>query len=453
MHYFRKDILEAAPLTIKKLNSWLQQHQAISDTEDCLQDLHQQMALVKEAEANGMNNHSLYSLPSRYERYRQTQDAISNAKNEIDKFVTDLESHIEQYIDAVKILEGRQYAQWIVELNISIDQENCRVFDLVREFLQNAGQANMIIQCEQSEADVDQLKQQQTVITTKCLHFLQEYATVLAQCPSTYREKHRIWCYLNWSKYLLDIDSVSACDAVLEQCYNFIGNTNTTAFPVKSVVEYSYHLNLQCKETTTVVGKLYDDLTNLKEANAPIDKIYSNAKLALSSFLLTEKDGNNALKYIILNELFKQNKDYLNAETTLSRNGNVILKLLSQKGGDWFLDDLMWHSNNAVEFINYLLLQSNFHLEDVLFSQVVNAVRAINNVYSSLQELHYNFHTIILPESMKKVLSEESTVMHMISEITNIILGVRTPLGELVAQLEKQLTCVVMEMDINVSII
>ena len=43
-------------------------------------------------------------------------------------------------------VRGPQLSQWIAELNYPIDKDSHLVFDLVKEFLQNAGQGQMIIQ-------------------------------------------------------------------------------------------------------------------------------------------------------------------------------------------------------------------------------------------------------------------------------------------------------------------
>jgi hypothetical protein len=43
-------------------------------------------------------------------------------------------------------VRGPQLAQWVAELNFPIDKDSHMVFDLVKEFLQNAGQGQMIVQ-------------------------------------------------------------------------------------------------------------------------------------------------------------------------------------------------------------------------------------------------------------------------------------------------------------------
>jgi hypothetical protein len=43
-------------------------------------------------------------------------------------------------------VKGPQLAQWVAELNFPMDKDSHMVFDLVKEFLQNAGQGQMILQ-------------------------------------------------------------------------------------------------------------------------------------------------------------------------------------------------------------------------------------------------------------------------------------------------------------------
>lgn len=43
-------------------------------------------------------------------------------------------------------MRGPQLAQWLTELNFPMDKDSHMVFDLVTEFLQNAGQSQMILQ-------------------------------------------------------------------------------------------------------------------------------------------------------------------------------------------------------------------------------------------------------------------------------------------------------------------
>lgn len=65
------------------------------------------------------------------------------------------------------------------------------------------------------------------------------------------------------------------------------------------------------------------------------------------------------------------------------------------------------------------------------------------------QELNFNFHTIILPEALKTIQTEEPTVLAMVNELNDIIAGVGCPLEDLLAQLEMHLRYIIMEMDVS----
>ena len=43
-------------------------------------------------------------------------------------------------------IRGSQMSQWLAELNYPIQKDSHMVFDLVKEFLQNAGKAQTIVQ-------------------------------------------------------------------------------------------------------------------------------------------------------------------------------------------------------------------------------------------------------------------------------------------------------------------
>lgn len=436
------------PLLKEKILNWLEEKLEITKTKDLLQDLHQQMALAKEAEANGISKHALYSLPSRYEALKKKKDAMIIAKKDLDTIILECDSHLKKYSDVLKFLEGPKFNLWLTDLNKTYDQEGIKVFDLVKEFLQNAGQTNMVAQCEHSEIEVEKLTQKQMTTTIKCLSLLREYTNILSQCPSSFMEKHRTFSFLKWSKYLLESDNQSACEEVYHQFCSLVDIKKSNL--INPLLKFSYHLNVLYNESAAQAGKLYEDLGKLRLEEKNIEKLYDDAKTSISTFLQMEKGAPKAFEFVLISELILLNQNFLSLETAASRSGDFLLKLTLREG-DWFLDELTLNSNRALELLSYLPLQSNWKIEDPKFLQVINGIQAANKIYKSLQELYFNFHTIILPETMKKIQSEENTVLNVIQELNNIIIGANMPLSELVCQLEKNLTSIVMKMDKNVS--
>lgn len=427
-------------------------NEAVTETEDHLKDLHQQLALLKEAEAHGANNHPLYTLPIRYETYRKTKEAVSTAKKDLENLINECEIHLKRYSNALKALEGPQYTQWVIELNGNpSDQEGFRVFDLVKEFLQNAGQMMMIEQCEQSEHEVARLSQQQNLTVKKCLQLLQEYLIVLSHCPVSLLENHRMNLILKWSKYLINNKDLLTSDSVYQQYCSFIDISNSPH--IKRIVEFSYRLNLLYNEAATQASKLYEELAKVKtpECTLALETMYSNARRGVTSFLSREKGAYKAFQFVIVSELLLLNQNFLTLETAAHRSGDWLIKLTS-RDGDWFLDELVLNSNRAAELINNLPVLQNMTSEDVSFAKTLSGVQKANSLYKGLQELYFNYHTIILPESMKKIQNEEPSVIQMMTELNHLILNIGTPITELINQLEKITPCILMKMDILVSL-
>lgn len=450
----REALLEETTSLRTHLKIWLAFNKVVTETEDSLKDFHQQLALLKEAEAHGANNHPLYSLPGRYEIYRKTREAIATARKDLENLVNECDLHLQRYNTALKALEGPQYSKWILELSggNSSEQEGFKVFDLVKEFLQNAGQMMMIEQCEQSEQEVARLSQQQNLTMKKCLQLLQEYIGVLAHCPLSLLENHRMHLIFKYSKFLSNSQDLLAADAVYQQYCTFIDMSNSPH--IKPIVEFSYRLKLLYSESAAQAGKLYEELAKMKtpECTMTLETLYANARRGVSSFLSREKGACKAFTFVIVSELILLNQNFLTLETAAHRSGNWLIKLTS-RDGDWFLDELVLNSNRAAELINNLPVEQNMTGEDGGFVKTLNGVQKASNLYRGLQELYFNFHTIILPESMKKIQNEEPSVIHMMTELNNLILSFGTPITELINQLEKIMPCILMQMEIVVSYI
>lgn len=431
------------------LKKYLNEYKKFTDVEELLQDLHQQMALVKEAEANGICKHPLYSLPTRYDSYKKTQDAINNAKKDLENIAQDCELRALRYTEALRLLDSQQFAQWSVELNSKFDMENVKVFDIVKEFLQNAGQSSMITQCEQTEKDIEQLAQQQLVTTIKCLQLLQEYAMIIHQCPPIFLEKHRIYVFPKWCKYLQETKSTATCDVVFQEFCQFLENKYEA--PVKNVFKFAFLLNTLYNEMAQQLAKLYEDLKKVhtEEPAKTLERNYNDAKTSMINFLKQEKGSCNAYEFVIVSELLLLNQSFLSLETAASRRGDW--HKVSTRESVWFLDDLTNNSNKAMELLSYLQLKPECKIESVMFTGILNGLKSANNMYKSLQELNYNFHTIILPESIKKIQSNDPTVMQIVFELQSIIVDVEMPLSDIISHLENNLKYTVMEMDICVS--
>lgn len=434
-------VLELKNLLVK----WLEIDKTISGSEDTLQDLHQQMALVKEAEAHG-TKHALYCLPSKYESYQKMKDTASNAKQDLTVIMQECESHLKSYGDALISLDGPEFLQWMLDLKEVANIEKISIFDLVKEFLHKAGKDDIISQCEESELEVNRLTQQYIIAIQKCIQLLQDYKLLLGQCPKSFLDKHRCSVYLKWASLMLSNDTVECCDLIYENLHAFLDPGKQQK---QNIAQFMINLDTFYKETTTKMNKLCEELSAVNGEIPNLDKIYGSARSGISSFLGSEKQADKAFQFVITTELLILNKNFITLETAAHRSGEWLIKLTS-RDGDWFLDDLVLNSTKAVELMGNITLQPN---EDhTLFYQLFNCIRISNNVYRGLYELYFNFHTIIFPETMKKLQSEDLSVLQMISDLNQLILSTGLTIPAMIMQLSKILPCLLMQIDVNPSL-
>ncbi|XP_050514722.1 serine/threonine-protein kinase SMG1 [Diabrotica virgifera virgifera] len=441
----KEEVLNEIPNIIKNLNEYLELNSKVAEIEDKLQDLHQQLALIKEAEAQGAHNHSLYSLPSHYDAYHKSQISVNNAKSELRNIIKESEDHVNIYSKLFILYDTQQFSQWLMDVKINITEDSMRIFDLVKEFLHNAGKNDVITQCERSEQEVFQLLQLLNISVRKCLQIYQDYFLILTQCPKSYLDSHRIYMYIKWSKFLLETHDFASCDVIYEQLREFLDNS---ALMHPQIVTVAYNLETFYKDNLMNVNKLFGDLEAIrsKDSNESLEKVYKDAKAGINTFINMEKGAVSALEFVIASELVLLNRNLLTLEIAAQRSGDWLIKLTS-RDGDWFLDDLLLHSTKAVEMISNLPTLKQTYNES--FYKVLSGIKIASNIYKGLYDLNFNFHTIILLETMKKMQAEEPSVIELVNDLNKVVADIGVSIPDMIGQLEKLLTCVLMQMDYN----
>lgn len=81
-------------------------------------------------------------------------------------------------------------------------------------FLQNAGQAHLISQCENLEAELSGLLQQRRASLRGCLEQLHSYATVALLYPRSTLLCHRVHQWKGWLEELLRDMTVELCQII-----------------------------------------------------------------------------------------------------------------------------------------------------------------------------------------------------------------------------------------------
>ncbi|XP_058794779.1 serine/threonine-protein kinase SMG1 [Phymastichus coffea] len=454
----RQELAAAFPVLAQRLGCWIELGEGARHCQEQLQDRHRQLALVKEAQAMG-KSHALYSLVKRYNTAKRAQDLLEQAKLGLQERLDDCHKHISSHNLALSAVRGGQLGRWISELQACGGQEEQLVFELVKEFLQNAGQSQMIAQCEQSESELGQLAMQQSVLVRSCLDLLSQYSAICSLYPLSHMAQHRSLAYAGWAgKLLLQAASLSA--GSLEACREVLGQLEALAAPARPgsprlqrTVAFSYQVQAILGEANDKLTKAYERMITegLPDALARIDKAHLDSKAQIAQFLRSKEQGaDKALECVTVGALCALNKKYLMMEGAAKCAGDCLVDLTS-RDGDWFLDEMRLMSSLIVELLSLLpsLLPTDDGHEcaDPNVRLVVRCLRSADSIHKGLQELNYNFHTIILPEATKTIITEEPTVMRMINELDDVIASTGFSLMEILEQLEMHMRFTIMEMD------
>ena len=97
-------MVKTFPQLCHHLNNWIKATEETQVCQGLLQDRHQQLALVKEAQAMG-RNHVLYSVIKRYHTYKRAKDALEKAKAGLKEKVDECQKHINMHNVSIYITE------------------------------------------------------------------------------------------------------------------------------------------------------------------------------------------------------------------------------------------------------------------------------------------------------------------------------------------------------------
>ncbi|KAL0871572.1 hypothetical protein ABMA27_004105 [Loxostege sticticalis] len=406
------------------------------------------MALIKEIEAYGpnLNSHPLYAISQKYSSYKQAKNAVEDSMKALVKILKDFDTQIEAFADTNEAINGPQLMSWVQEFSGTNEDDERPIFEHIKDFLTNAGQSSMISQCEQAETELNQCMQQTGHLVRSCLELLSQYVAVSQYYPQSHTEYHRVMMFRKFLAAALESRSPEVCREVSNQVNALIfaeSNNNDST----QIVAYNYRLQAISAEANVALNKAIErmQIEGGPDALTLAQEAYNEAKANISNWVRAEEGATSALECVVIGMLCNLNRRYLMLENGAQSAGDCLVDLTSREG-EWFLDDMSALSMQAVELLSLLPLQSA-SAEEAAMPVAVECVRNANLLLADLVQLNYNFSTIILPEGLKKVHSEDPSVLLMITELNTVIMNSTVPLNDLLAQLELHLRYLVMDME------
>ncbi|CAJ0937995.1 unnamed protein product [Ranitomeya imitator] len=172
----KDEMLSVLPKLDSSLEEYLNLHEELSEVEKLQARLVEEIAFLEGAEAS---DHPAHTLQHRYSEHTQLQTQQRAVQESIQVKLNEFEQWITQYQAAFSNLEATKLAGLLQEISSQMDL-GPPSYVPATAFLQNAGQAHLITQCEQYEAEMGTLMQQRrsvlraawsTCTTTPLSHF------------------------------------------------------------------------------------------------------------------------------------------------------------------------------------------------------------------------------------------------------------------------------------------
>ncbi|KAM9291374.1 serine/threonine-protein kinase SMG1 isoform 4-T4 [Morus bassanus] len=414
----RDEMLAVLPKLDSSLEEYLNLQEQLTDIEKLQGKLLEEIEFLEGAEGV---DHPSHTLQHRYSEHTQLQSQQRAVQEAIQVKLNEFEQWITHYQTAFSNLEATQLASLLQEISTQMDL-GPPSYVPATAFLQNAGQAHLISQCEQLEGEVGAFLQQRRSVLRGCLEQLHNYATVALQYPKAVFQKHRIEQWKTWMEELI-------CNMTIERCQDIFRKYEMqyAPQPPPSMCQFitATEMTLQ-RYAADINNRLIRQVERLKQeaVTVPVcEEQLKEIERCIKVFLRENgEEGSLSLASVIISALCALTRRNLMMEGAASSAGEQLVDLTSRDGA-WFLEELCSMSGNVTCLVQ-LLKQCHLVPQDLDIPNPIEASEAVhlaNGVYISLQELNSNFRQIIFPEALRCLMKGEYTLESMLHELDNLI--------------------------------
>ncbi|MXQ90043.1 hypothetical protein E5288_WYG014046 [Bos mutus] len=378
----RDEMLVVLPKLDSSLDEYLSLQEQLTDVEKLQGKLLEEIEFLEGAEGV---DHPSHTLQHRYSEHTQLQTQQRAVQEAIQVKLNEFEQWITHYQAAFSNLEATQLASLLQEISTQMDL-GPPSYVPATAFLQNAGQAHLISQCEQLEGEVGALLQQRRSVLRGCLEQLHHYATVALQYPKAIFQKHRIEQWKTWMEELI-------CNTTVERCQELYRKYEMqyAPQPPPTVCQFitATEMTLQ-RYAADINSRLIRQVERLKQEAVTVPVCEDQLKeieRCIKVFLHENgEEGSLSLASVIISALCTLTRRNLMMEGAASSAGEQLVDLTSRDGA-WFLEELCSMSGNVTCLVQ-LLKQCHLVPQDLDIPNPMEASEAVhlaNGVYTSLQ--------------------------------------------------------------------
>lgn len=385
--------------------------------------LSKQIALVRDVEALGsaIRSHSLNTLSNRYSIYKKKKNDVSMIRNILMEKAVESEKMMEDYHTFIN--EKNIIGSWLMELekpHVAISE-----FDIIRDFLDNSNQGQTYVQSEQLRKDLEASSSQRRKIVKSVFETLLQYYCVTRYYPQDHMQHHRIAKYSSWCRGLMEHKSQEYSRQVAVAFHTSFGDTILKEKP-ENVIAFNYHLQGYLAELNFQLQINYQRYQQLID----MDRSYNTIK---DEFKIFMNDSANRDETLMAYELIKMAKRFLAIETSTSGTSNLTDLIINDR---WYLDEIMIQASflSNVSDTLFASSSSSIYKKNALFNNSLECFQTIAESLETFERIKYDFQLNIIPQTLNGIISQDKSVLDMISSLSTIT---KSPISELLVKLEE----------------
>ncbi|XP_062590366.1 serine/threonine-protein kinase SMG1-like isoform X1 [Saccostrea cucullata] len=428
----RDDILRALPKLREEVSMWCSaadKHAAAVESQDNMKEAKR---LVKEA--LGDADHSLFSLHDRYEEYAIVKANRDSVFEVLEKTINEFSHWQKLHKHVIESIQGAAFQKMCADVATPLNLGTTS-FGTVTDFLQGAGQSQIVSQCEQLEAEMVSYLQLQRSHLHRAMDVLHTYATVISQFGTSFADQNRTGYYLLWLQEVFCDFTSERCEDVVSQFHELYGKQGFSPAKTQLVLNTEARIQGIITDVNTRLMKL---LERRRQENAETEylehQIVEQNKSVQTFVRENGLSGVSSLMAWVISALCALNKRYNQMEGAAAGAGDRLMDLTS-RDGDWFLDELCSMSSNIMHYIE--ILKVNTSVQDLEhFNSLFLALTSTHNVYTALQDLNLNFRSIILPEALKAIQGQNVSVVKALQDLEKLFSDASYPIETVISQLE-----------------
>uniref|UniRef100_A0A3Q3Q4X1 non-specific serine/threonine protein kinase n=1 Tax=Monopterus albus TaxID=43700 RepID=A0A3Q3Q4X1_MONAL len=415
----RDEMLAVLPQVEEAIEEYLVLQELLCQGEKLQAKLQEEMAFLEGAENHP--DHVILTLEQRYAEHTQLQSRQRTVQEAIQSKLADLDQWISQYQAAFSNLEATQLASLLQDITNPIDL-GPPSYVPATAFLQNAGQAHLISQCESLEAELNSLLQQRRGALRGCLEQLHSYATVALLYPRATLLLHRAHQWKAWLEELLRDMTVDCCQHIYRQ-YEVLFAPQPPEASCQFLSSVELTLQHQVADTNERVMHQAERLKVEGTTAAACEEQLQEIEHCITVFLQENGEpGSLSLAGIITSALCALCRRNLVMEGAAASAGEQLVDLTSRDGA-WFLEELCSMIGNVSALATLLqrcpLLPHDLELPAP--TATTQTLYLANAVYTCLHELNANFRLIIFPEAVRCMVKGEPTLESMLAELEQLV--------------------------------